>query len=136
MISFRAIFFVLFDTDQLTVGEHLVFILDGDDHLIGHLVVRKIITGKPVTSPVRPGYCRYHNGIGRAFLIKEQADLWVCRMVFDGECHCLAVFISFREMHCDKFIRLCELKGHILRVRNSGNNKLLCVQQTFLEIIS
>ncbi len=78
-----AFFLVLFDTDQLSVRENLVVILHGNDHLIGHLVMGKIIAGKPVVSPVWPGDCRDHLGVGRPFIVEEQAVLRVEGMVFD-----------------------------------------------------
>ncbi len=55
VIGFRPFLLILFDTDQPSIGENLVFILNSDDHLIGHFIMGEVIAGKPVVSVFRPG---------------------------------------------------------------------------------
>ncbi len=96
VIGLRAGLPAFFDADQSAVGEHLVPVFDCNDHLICHLVVRVVITGKPVMRFIRPGDGRDHTRIGRALFVKKQAVVGICGVIFDCEYRSLAVIIGFR----------------------------------------
>ena len=106
MIGSGSLLFIFLYTDQLAVGKGFVNILNRDNEVSGYLIIREIITGKPVVGIFGPGDGGYHYWICWPFFIEEQAALWIIRMIFDGECHKLSVSVSFRKMNNEVFIRL------------------------------